>query len=455
MTQHSAPANPRWSSHLVFVLSAAGAAVGLGNFWRFPFVVGENGGGAFVIVYLAAVALVGFPIMMAELMIGRRGRGNAEQAIGAVSREVGAAKFWRVIGALSVFIPFIGIGYYSVVAGWVLDYMVGYIANFGFHFADPAAYQQRFDDMLASPMRLLLLHLAFMSGVVFVVGLEIQQGIERVAKLMMPGLFLLLLGLVAFAAVKGDFFAGLSFLLKPDFSALTGRAVLMALGQAFFSLAIGIGILMTFGAYLDERASIPKAAAQICIADTSIALLAGLAIFPIVFAFGLEATGGEGLVFVALPAAFAEMTGGAFFGSAFFVLLFFAAFTTGVATLEPVVSWLVGRGVARRRAAVLAGGVAWLLGAAATLSFNEWETVYPLAFLPGWENLTIFAILDTLIASLLLPINGVLLSLFAGWALPRALAAAELDAPAWLLTAWRWLLRVVVPVAILTIMIGG
>lgn len=446
---------PRWSSHLAFVLTASGAAVGLGNLWRFPFMAAENGGGAFVIVYLAAVALVGFPVMLAELMIGRRGRGNAEQAVDALSREVSAPGFWRVIGALSIFIPFVGIGYYSVIAGWVVDYMVGFIASGGFDFTEPAAYEQRFADMLASPGRLFLLHLLFMGGLVFVVAREIQDGIERVAKFMMPGLFLILVGLVIFAAFKGNFREGVAFLFAPDFSELTGRSVLLALGQAFFSLAVGIGAMMTFGAYMQDDDSVPIAAAQICITDTAVALLAGLAIFPLVFAFGLETTGGEGLVFVALPTAFAGMTGGYFVGSAFFILLFFAAFTTGVATLEPVVSWLIGRGMTRKRAALLSGAAAWLLGAAAALSFNTWEHVYPLAFLGGWETRTIFDILDFSIASLLLPINGMLIALFAGWAMPKALVLAGRPLPGEIVAIWRLLLMGIVPAAILAILILG
>ncbi|GER07676.1 hypothetical protein JCM17843_19860 [Kordiimonadales bacterium JCM 17843] len=197
------------------------------------------------------------------------------------------------------------------------------------------------------------------------------------------------------------------------------------------------------------------AAAQICIADTAVAILAGLAIFPIVFSFGLETAGGEGLVFVALPTAFGQMTGGYFVGSAFFILLFFAAFTTGIATLEPVVSWLEGRGLTRRKGAILAGFAAWLVGAAAALSFNDWESVYLLSFLPGWETRTIFGILDYSISNLLLPINGLLIALFVGWALPLSLIGADLARSKHLITLWRFFLRIIAPIAILAILILG
>ncbi|MFQ5347452.1 MAG: sodium-dependent transporter, partial [Rhodothalassiaceae bacterium] len=349
MTEGAAGTTQRWSSRLAFVLAAAGAAIGLGNLWRFPFLAGENGGGAFVLVYLAAVAVVGFPIMVGELMIGRHGRGNAERAVDCVTAEAGASRGWHAIGLLSVFIPFVGIGYYSVVAGWVVDYLLVYLTPGGPGFASGADAAAHFDSMLASPERLFLLHLAFMAGIALVVARGVRAGIERVAKLMMPGLFVLLAGLVLFAAWKGDFVRGVEFMFAPDFAAFGWKGVLAALGQAFFSLAVGIGALMTFGAYLDEKTSLPRVAAQICLADTAVALLAGLAIFPIVFAYGLETNGGEGLVFVALPTAFAAMPAGQLVGAAFFLLVFFAAFTTGVATLEPVVAWLVDRGMTRPR----------------------------------------------------------------------------------------------------------
>ena len=459
---------PRWSSNLVFVLASAGAAVGLGNLWRFPYIAGENGGGAFVLVYIAAVILIGYPIMVAELTIGRRGRGNAEQAIRAISRESGIDKtwtvtgmfqkavpigHWQVIGLLSIFIPFVGIAYYSVIAGWVLDYMVAFIGSGGLNYDDPEGFQQRFEDMMGSPWRLLALHAAFMAGVIFVTAHEIHSGIERAARFLMPALFVLLLILVGFAFMQGDMARGVNFLFAPDFSALTWRGVLLAVGQAFFSLAVGIGALMTFGAYLDKATSLPKAAAQICATDTAVALLAGLAIFPIVFAFGLDPQEGPGLTFVTLPNAFAEMTGGYIVGSAFFLLLFFAAFTTGIATLEPVVSWLIGRGMARKPAALLSGGAAWILGAVAALSFNEWEDVHPLAFL-GWDA-HIFDILDFSIASLLLPVNGLLIAIFVAWAIRRHAIDDELGGPNAFLSVWRIVLGIAAPIAIVAILAMG
>ncbi len=449
----------RWSSHLGFVLTAAGAAVGLGNIWRFPYLAGENGGGAFVLIYLAAVVVIGFPVMLAELLMGRHGRGDAETAVRRLRRETGAGLFWQTIGVLSLLLPFVGIGYYSVVAGWVLDYLWLFLS--GQAFLDPASaagsgdYAARFAELQGSPMRLLFFHALFMGGVIAIVAQGVQRGLERAARIMMPALFVMLLGLVVHAAARGDFGRGLAFLLAPDFSALTWHSVLLAVGQAFFSLAIGIGALMTFGAYLSERDSLPRSAAQICATDTAVALLAGLAIFPIVFSLGIDPAEGPGLIFVTLPAAFAQIPGGAVLGTIFFLLVFFAAFTTGIATLEPVVAWATGRGWTRPLATLGIGLAAWFIGAAAALSFNVWQDVRPLALVPGFENRGIFDALDYSIASLLLPVNGMLIALFVGWMVPRAIQRAEVGWRDGLLGVWRFFLRILAPLAILAILLAG
>ncbi len=451
-----ATGSTRWSSHLGFVLTAAGAAVGLGNIWRFPYIAGENGGGAFVLVYLAAVAAIGFPVMVAELLMGRRGRADAETAVRRLRAETGAGPFWQTIGVLSLLLPFVGIGYYSVVAGWVLDYLWLFLSGRGF-VADGTGggYAARFAALQDSPTRLLFFHALFMGGVIAVVAQGVRHGLERAAKIMMPALFLMLLGLVVHAAVRGDFARGIAFLLAPDFSRLGWHGVLLAVGQAFFSLAIGIGALMTFGAYLSERDGLPRSAAQICATDTIVALLAGLAIFPIVFALGIDPGEGPGLIFVTLPAAFAQIPGGAALGTIFFLLVFFAAFTTGIATLEPVVAWATDRGWSRPAATLAIGCAAWLIGAAAALSFNVWRDVRPLGMVPGFEDRGIFDALDYSIASLLLPVNGMLIALFVGWMVPRAIQRAETGWPALPLGVWRFFLRVLAPLAILAILIAG
>lgn len=446
-------AGARWSSNAAFVLTAAGTAIGLGNVWRFTFVAGENGGGLFVFIYVITVLAVGLPIMIAELLTGRSGRGAPIQAIATLTARHSASRGWLGVGLLSVFIPFVGIGYYSIVSGWILDYLARYAA-FGGLTGSGADMEDRFDALLASPLRLQLWHTFFILMVSAIVARGVRAGVERAAKLFMPALFVMLLGLVAYAAFYGDFGRGAAFLFRPDFSKLSFEVVLLAVGQAFFSLAIGIGALMTFGSYLDEKTSLLKAAGTVAIADTAVAILAGLAIFPLVFANGLDADEGPGLIFVTLPTAFANMAGGHVIGAAFFLLLFFAAFTTGIGTMEPVVAWLVERGVRRGRAALYVGAGAWALGAVIAFSFNVWSGVRPAGFVPALEEKGIFDLVDFTIASVLLPINGLLIVLFVGRVLPRSVSRMELQTSETVYKIWRAAIRYVAPLAIASILMS-
>lgn len=438
---------------MTFFLASTGMAVGLGNMWRFPFLAGENGGGAFVIVYLVAVAAIGLPIMIAELLIGRSGGGTAENAVRSLIASEGASRKWRIIGYLSFIVPLVGVGYYGVIAGWVLDYAVVFAASGGF----PAGSDNvaRFDSLLADPLRLIAAHTAFIVGCAFVVSRGLRQGIERLSKVVMPALFVMLVALVIYAAIYGDLGAATAFLFRPDFGELTGRSVLLAVGQAFFSLAVGFGALITFGAYLPKLVSLPHAATAICTADTLVALLAGLAVFPIVFAVGLEADGGPGLVFVTLPAAFAQIPGGYFVGSAFLLLLFFAAFTTGVGTFEAVVGWLGARDIGRTAATLMSGTIAWTIGTVGALSFNVMADVRPAEWVPLYGGKTLFDALDFTIANLLLPVNGLLIALFAGWALRRATSEAEMGGGGTGYRLWQSLIRVFAPLAVVVIVLSA
>jgi len=446
-------ATAQWASPLTFFLASTGMAVGLGNMWRFPFLAGENGGGAFVFVYLAAVAAIGLPIMTAELMVGRRGGGASDAAVRALIASEKASRQWRIIGYLSFLVPLVAVGYYGVIAGWVLDYAVVFTASGGF--AENSDNAGRFDSLLADPIRLIAAHTAFVAGCAFVVSRGLRQGIERLARVAMPALFLMLVGLVAYAGLYGEFATAFVFLFEPDFSELTGHSILLAVGQAFFSLAVGFGALMTFGAYLPRQVSLPQTAAAICTADTLVALLAGLAIFPIVFAAGLAADGGPGLVFITLPTAFAQMPGGYVVGSVFFVLLFFAAFTTGVGTFEAVVGWLGTRGVARSAAAIWSGSVAWLVGVVGALSFNVMAGIRPPDRVPLYGGKSLFDTLDFTVANVLLPLNGLLIALFAGWALNRATSQAEFGSGGASYRAWRTLIRIFAPLAVVVILLSA
>lgn len=443
-----AAATPRWSSGASFVFVAAGLAIGLGNLWRFPFLAGQYGGGAFVIAYIAAVIVFGIPIIIAELMIGRRGRGAPDYAIAQISKEERALPVWRIIGWLSVFIPFVGIAYYSVVAGWVVDFAARFVFLGGFPDGVAASHQSRFDSLLASPLRVAAGHLIFMVLVGAVAARGVSGGLERSAKVLMPALFILMIGLAVYSSLTGDFDRAAEFLFRADFSKLTGEGVAAAAGQAFFSLGIGLGALMTFGAYLPKDVSIVRVASAVAIADTAISLIAGLTIFPITFALGIDPASGPGLIFVSMPAAFADMPGGYAVGSLFFILLFIAAFTTGVATIEPVIAWIERRGVNRLLASVAAAALAWFVGLAAAFSFNIWADVRLLDWLPGFQGKSIFDILDYSIATLLLPLNGLLIALFAGWAVSAGSTQHELAVSRAMHASWRAAVRFLAPLCI-------
>ena len=385
---------------------------------------------------------------MAELIIGRRGGGTPGQAIRALGGNNALYPLWSIIGLLSILIPFIGIGYYSVVAGWVVDYTFDFIVSGGFPAGDAASHQARFDNMLASPERVLIGHFVFMALVALVVARGVNEGLEKMSKLLMPLLFILMIFLAVFASVTGAFGEAADFLFKPDFSKLTAEGVAAAAGQAFFSLGIGVGALMTFGAYLPKDVSILRVASAVAIADTAIALIAGLAIFPLTFALGIDPASGPGLVFVSMPAAFAEMPAGYLVGSAFFILLFIAAFTTGIATIEPVVAWLISKGLNRVAATAIAAIGGWVFGLAAAFSFNIWSDVRLLSWLPAFADKSIFDILDYSISNIFLPLNGLLIAFFAGWVLTSQATKEELQAKDLTHAAWRFAIRFLAPLCI-------
>lgn len=439
-----------WSSGMGFILAAAGAAVGLGNLWRFPFLAGENGGGAFVLIYIGCVLVIGVPIMLAELVLGREGGGSALLTMRRLTENGEAHPAWRAVGFLSVLIPFVGIGYYSVAGGWVVDFSFSALMGEAGSPSGEAA-STRFTEMLSDPVRLLAAHSVFMLGVMLVLVRGVKGGIEKLSKVLMPALFTLLIGLVLYAAFNADMAAAAEFLFQPDFSKVTSQTVVMAAGQAFFSLAIGVGIMITYGSYVPGGVSLVRSVGVICVMDTAVALLAGLVIFPFVFAEGLDPSSGPGLMFVTLPTAFGQMAGGAVVGGLFFMLLFFAAFTTGIGTMEPVIAWAEEKpGMTRKKATIAVGFFAWLVGIVALLSFNVWQDVRPLDLVPGFAGKSIFDSLDFAIASVLLPLNGLLIALFTGWVICKKIKGT-MGLPPAVEQLWGWSLRVIVPAAILLI----
>ncbi|MCG2634786.1 MAG: sodium-dependent transporter [Gammaproteobacteria bacterium] len=435
-----------WSSRWAFVLAATGSAVGLGNIWKFPYIAGENGGGAFVLVYLLCIAAIGVPIMAAEILLGRRGQNNPVATMQGLAREAGAARAWSLIGWFGVLAGFLILSYYSVIAGWTLAYVVRG-AGGAFQQADSTEISRLFADLVADPERLLAWHTLFMALTTVVVARGVSAGLERAVRLLLPGMLGILLLLVGYAWVEGDVGAGLRFLFTPDFSALSWDSVLIALGHAFFTLSLGMGSIMVYGSYMRRGSSIASTTLMVAAADTVIALLAGLAIFPIVFAQGLEVGSGPGLVFETLPNAFGHMPGGRFFGTLFFLLLLFAAWSSSISLIEPAVAWMSERfRITRPMAAGLSGAVTWVLGLATVLSFNLWAEKKPF-----W-GMNPFEFVDYLTANLMLPLGGLAIALFVGWRMGSAERREEFDAlhPV-AYNAWLWGLRVVAPTAVLVV----
>lgn len=441
-----------WSTRLAFILAATGSAVGLGNVWRFPYTAGEYGGGAFVLVYLLCVAAIGIPIMTAEILIGRCGRQSPINTMRTLALREGRTRAWALLGWMGILAGSLILSFYSVIAGWTLAYMVR-SAGGAFSGIDSAGSAALFSGLTGDGERLLAWHTIFMVMTILVVARGVASGLEQAVKWMMPALFLLLLIMVGYAAQAGDLEASMRYLFAPDFRRLgahAGEAILSAMGQAFFSLSLGMGAIMIYGSYLRSDASILQNTVIIALLDTAVALLAGLAIFPIVFANGLEPASGPGLIFVTLPIAFGGMPGGALFGALFFLLLVFAAWTSAISLLEPLVAWLVeNRGFSRVRASVLAGAAIWLLGIACLLSLNHWSS-YTLF---GKGVLDLF---DYLTANILLPLGGILIAVFAGWVLPRRLTQAELGMSEGKgYRIWRFLVRYVSPLAVALVLLNA
>lgn len=443
----------QWSSRLTFIFAAVGSAVGLGNIWKFPYMAGVSGGGAFVLVYFLCAALVALPMMIAELMIGRRGRLSPPRSMARLAAEEGRSRHWKKVGWIGVLAAFLILSFYSVIGGWAIAYVPKFIAG-TFRGADAAGVGAEFDALLADPVTLFAWHSIFMVATIWFVARGITGGIEKAVNFMMPSLFILLVALVIYAAIEGDFAAGFNFLFHFDFSRITPGVVLAAMGQAFFSASVGLGTMMTYGAYLPRNVHIPRAAGTIVVADTFVAILAGLAIFPIVFANGLDAGSGPGLVFVTLPLAFGAMPGGMLFGALFFVLITFAALTSSISLLEPVTSYAEEKGgVPRWILAIVLGVIIWGLGLFTVFSFNLWSDVHPLAMIERFKTATFFDLIDYVTSNIFLPLGGFFIAIFAAWFVTRAVSQSELDLGDGWYRTWRFLARYVSPVAVAAIFI--
>ena len=445
----------RWSSQLTFMMAAVGSAVGLANIYRFPYTAGVSGGGAFVLIYLGAVLLLALPLVIAELTVGRRGKAAPPQAIRNVAAESGLSPRWGWMGVVLGGIGgMLALSFYSVVGGWTMAFTVEMATGAAGSSAEQA--RNLFGQLNASPGAVLAWFTLFIGATILISARGIRGGIERAVKLMMPALFIILVLMVGYAMSVGDFQRAVDFLFTPDFSKVDASVFLAAAGQAFFSVSVGLTALVAYGSYIRRDTSIPQSALMIVGVDTVVALLAGLAIFPIIFAFGVEPDAGPGLVFITLPIVFAGMPGGEFFGTLFFLLLLFAALTSSIGMLEAPVSWLAERTpLGRTGAALTAGGVSWCLGILAALSFNVLGDVHPLGALPLFADKTFFDLFDFIVVNLMMPLGGILIAVFVGWRVKSRFSREELygDRPTPWFGAWRFLLRWFAPVVLAGIFI--
>lgn len=444
----------QWSSRMAFILAATGSAVGLGNIWKFPYITGENGGGAFVLVYLVCIAAIGVPIMMAETMLGRRGRQSPINTMSSLAAEEGRPQVWTLLGWLGVIAGFLILSYYSVIAGWALSYVFR-TASGMFVGATADGVNSIFSSLVSDPEKLLAWHTIFMVGTMVVVARGVKHGIEKAVTYLMPSLLVLLLLMVLYSMSTGYFTDGLSFLFSPDFSKLTWQSVLVAMGHAFFTLSLGMGAIMVYGSYLPKDTSIAKSSMMIAAADTGVALLAGMVIFPIVFANGLEPAAGPGLIFQTLPIAFGQMQGGVIIGTLFFVLLLFAAWSSSISLIEPAVAWLVeNKGMNRIYASVWCGLLTWFVGLGTVFSFNLWSKATWSLTLFGhtlFENKTFFDTLDGLTANIMLPMGGLFIAIFAGWLMRVESSKNEFNTSETGYNIWQILIRVVAPTAVMIV----
>lgn len=442
----------QWGSRVGFIMAAVGSAVGLGNIWKFPYMVGESGGSAFVLAYLVCIALIGFPILVAEWMIGRRGQRNPMDSFANVAVSEGRSRNWAVVGVVGILGAFLILSFYSVIGGWALNYMTK-LASGDFTGLDGAAVEGVFNTMLASPGTLTIWHTVFMLITGGIVALGVTGGIEKASKVMIPLLALILFIIVGYNVVNGGFGEAVSYLFTPDFSKLFGEGAsdifLAALGHAFFTLSLGMGIMVTYGSYLGKDISLLSMARTVVIMDTVIALAAGLAIFPIIFSHGMDPASGPGLIFVSLPIAFGSMTAGAILGTLFFLLITFAALTSSISLIEPSIEFLEERTSMNRTTAVILASIAiWLLGVAALLSFNIWSDVMIFG-----NN--IFDFLDKLTSKFMLPITGLAAIVFAGWFMNQDSVRQELGLSGGSWSLWQVIAKFVAPIGVIIVFISA
>ncbi|WP_411819778.1 sodium-dependent transporter [Hyphococcus formosus] len=485
--QGTAGEGSHWSSKAAFIMAAVGSAVGLGNLWRFPYVAGENGGGAFVLLYVICVAVIGLPVLVAELFIGRRGGMSAVGSVVKLAKAEGRSTFWAAQSWIGMIGAFIILTFYSVIAGWVLAYvimiggdLINSIAQSGIGGLAATAFEGQTSDEVAAklgnllndPTRMITYHAIFVILTVGIVMRGIKGGIEAAVMFLMPAFFVLLIILLGFAMIEGDAGRGIDFLLGVRFDDLwvgvkNGSVISAALGQAFFSIGLGSALMATYGAYMREEQDLPRSSRLVAIADTGVGIIAGLAIFPIVFAMGLDAGSGPTLMFQTLPLAFQGIPFGGLFGLMFFILGFFAAITSSIALLETSTKWVDEQTKSDHRF-LSAGGiglVVFIIGVFNALSqvpavgpngedqSTFWNTWQPLGETTLFKGMVLLDFLSAA-TDLILPIAGFITAVFAGWIVSTATAreAIGFKSEVWF-QRWRFLIRYICPVSILLVIV--
>ncbi|MFU0800541.1 MAG: sodium-dependent transporter [Xylanivirga thermophila] len=433
----------QWGSKIGFILATAGSAVGLGNIWRFPYIAGVNGGAAFILIYIAAILLIGYPLMCTEVALGRRTQKNPVGAFASLSK----GKSWRFVGGLIVLVAFFILSYYSVIGGWSLAYMTKSVIG---GFKPTFNYEELFTGHISQVWEPIIWHGIFMILTIVIIESGVLNGIQKWSKILMPGLFILLLALAIRSMTLSGASEGIAFFLKPDFSKITFGTIQAAISQAFYSLSIGMGPLITYGSYLSKKDNIPDNVGWVAGADTTVAIIAGLAIFPAVFAMGYKPNAGAGLAFITLPAVFSQMAGGSFFGFIFFVLLSVAALTSAMSLLEVVVAWIIDeKGWNRRKASIGIGILVFIVGIPATLGYSVLSDV---KFL-GMDLLDTY---DFITNNIVLPITGLFTAIFAAYIWKVEYAMEEINTPKGKITFgsfYRFLIMVIIPIAVCFIMI--
>ncbi|MGQ1891687.1 sodium-dependent transporter [Thermophagus sp. OGC60D27] len=430
------PTRDSFSNKFGIIAAAAGSAIGLGNIWRFPYVLGESGGGAFLLIYILFVIIIGVPVMISELLIGRRAQLNVFGAF----RKLAPNRYWNLVGVMGVGAAFLILAFYSVVAGWTLQYVYLSLTN-ALSGRTPVELKAVFENVQQSGGISVFWTLLFLGGTAYIVRSGIEKGIEKYTKVLMPMLLVIILVLIIRALTLDGASAGLNFLFNPDFSKITSDVILEALGQAFFSLSIGMGVIVTYGSYIKKTESLGGTALSVSLADTLIAVLAGIAIFPAAFAFDMAPDQGPGLVFITLPNIFNKMVGGYIFGLMFFILLTIAALTSSISLLEVVVAYFTEElNLSRPKATWIACGIIGVL--AVICAFNS----------------LVFNVFDKVSSNVLLPLGGLLIVIFVGWIMGAQKPREEIEADgrkAHYYNGFLFVIKFVAPVAIALVFLKG